>query len=268
MAVLVLISITIITLDERVGSHHLTSGVKSVASDLFSPVRGGVNAIVRPIGDFFAGAFNYGSLQQENNKLRATIGELRQQQSESAFQHQQLQELTKLQHLAFLGSLPTTTAAVQNSNVSNFDATVQINKGRDEGVQVGNPVVGDGGLVGSVTFASKHTATVTLVTDGQSKVGIQFGPATCTSCWGTTQGQGPGKDLAVNFVQPGTKVTKHQMLYTSQSQGGVYPSGIPVAKVAASHQVSGATQITIRAQPAASLAGLSYVDVVQWEPGP
>ena len=46
--VLVLISVTVITLDESGRTHSLTSGIKSVATDVFSPLRSGVNDILRP----------------------------------------------------------------------------------------------------------------------------------------------------------------------------------------------------------------------------
>jgi cell shape-determining protein MreC len=82
------------------------------------------------------------------------------------------------------------------------------------------------------------------------------------------QGRGPGNPLALNFVQSGTAVRKREVIYTNESQGGVYPSNIPVARVTSYHRVSGATQITIRAAPIADLSNVAYVDVVRWEPSP
>ena len=96
LLVLVLVSITVISLDESGRTHGLTSGVKSVATDAFSPVRSGVDAVLRPVGDLFAGAVNYGSLQQENQKLRAEIGALRQQAAEAPFQSRQQRQLQQL----------------------------------------------------------------------------------------------------------------------------------------------------------------------------
>ena len=73
-----------------------------------------------------------------------------------------------------------------------------IDKGRSDGVDVGMPVVGAGGLVGQVIQAFHHTAVVRLITDGQSKVGVTFGPSTqCAGapCTGIVDGQGPGNNL-------------------------------------------------------------------------
>jgi rod shape-determining protein MreC len=269
LAVLVLVSITVITLDERAGTHHLTSGVKSVASDIFAPIRRAVDDVTQPVGNFFAGMVNYGNLEQENAKLRGTIGRLQENAAEQSSAQRQLSQIQSLQHLAaaYVGTDSTVLAAVYSYDVSNFDATIDIDKGRNDGVMPGMPVVGNGGLVGRVTFASHTTAIVTLVTDGQSKVGVTFGQwPGCTTCWATAQGQGSGSTLHAEYVQPGTPVQKGEIMYTNYAQGGAFPTGIPVGRVASYKTVSGAAQMTILLDPAAELRNLSYVDVVQWNP--
>ena len=62
---------------------------------------------------------------------------------------------------------------------SDFAATIGISVGRDDGVQLNMPVVGAGGLVGQVVQANHHTATVRLITDGQSSVGARYGGERC-----------------------------------------------------------------------------------------
>ena len=150
VAVLVLVSVTLITFDERSGTNHLTSGLKSVAHDVFSPIIAGVNDILRPIGDFFAGAVHYGALQAENQRLQATIGQSR---SCSCARRRgwpsRSESCGALDHLPFLPDAKTVTAQMISFNLSDFDADITISKGRDEGVTVGEPVVGAGGLVGT-----------------------------------------------------------------------------------------------------------------------
>ena len=76
LLLLVLASVTIITLDARGGFHRITSGVKSVAADAFSPVRSGVDDIIEPIGSFLAGSVHYGAVRQQNQKLQQEIDQL------------------------------------------------------------------------------------------------------------------------------------------------------------------------------------------------
>ncbi len=149
--------------------------------------------------------------------------------------------------------------------LSNFDADIQIDKGRDQGVDDGMPVVGAGGLVGQVTFASHNSATIQLVTDGQSKVGVSFGNPPNDA---VADGQGVGVPLSGEFIQPGTPITKGEVMYTNGLQEAEFPSGIPVARVQSVRAVSGASALEVTATPMADLTSLTYVDVVQWRPAP
>jgi rod shape-determining protein MreC len=262
VVVLVVISLSLISLDLNGRTHSLTSGIKSVANDIYAPLHQGVLDVVSPIGSFFAGAFHYSSLQQENEQLQRTIGQLRASQAERGFDQAQLRQLLALQNLPFVGTLPTATAQTIDEYSSNFTATITLDKGRADGVDVGYPVVGAGGLVGQVIQSFHHTCIVQLITDGQSKVGVTFG----NQLTGIVDGQGPGNDLTLDLVAPHTPLTKGEPIYTSGLDAAAYPSGIPVATVESFHTAAGASQETVTVDPAANLGQLAYVDVLQWEP--
>jgi rod shape-determining protein MreC len=262
--VLVVLSLSLISLDLNGRTHSLTSGVKSVANDVYAPLRQGVLDIISPIGNFFAGAFNYGSVQAQNEQLQKTIGDLRANQAERGFEQRQLQELMALQNLPFLQSLPTVTAQTIDEYSSNFTATITLDKGRADGVDVGYPVVGAGGLVGQVIQAFHHTSVVRLITDGQSKIGATFGPG--NQYTGIVDGQGPASSMTADLVPPHTPLHRGETMYTSGLQAASFPPGIPVATVHSFHTAAGASQETIDVDPSADLGRLAYVDVVQWVP--
>jgi rod shape-determining protein MreC len=262
VVVLVVLSLSLISLDLNGRTHSLTSGVKSVANDIYSPLRQGVLDIISPIGNFFAGAFNYGSLQAQNEQLQRTIGQLRAEKAERGFENQQLRELTALANLPFLQSLPVVTAETIDQYTSNFTATITLDKGRADGVDVGFAVVGSGGLVGQVIQSFHHSSVVRLITDGESKVGVTFG----SQLTGIVDGQGPGNDMTADLVAPHTAVHKGEIMYTSSFDAAAFPPGIPVATVSAFHTAAGASQESITVEPAADLNQLAYVDVVQWVP--
>jgi rod shape-determining protein MreC len=264
--VLVGISLTIISIDLNGRTHGLTSGVKSVANSVFSPVHGGVVDILSPIGSFFAGSLHYGSLQSENEKLQATIGQLRAEQTEKAFQASQLRNLTALENIPYLGSMPTVTAQTVNQDTSNFTSTITIDKGRGNGVDVGMPVVAAGGLAGTVIQSFNHSAVVQLVNDGQSKVGVTSTDGVVT---GTVDGQGTDATMTLDQVPPLTAMHKGEIVYTSGLDASAYPPGIPVARITSYHYTPGAVQETVTVAPEADLSRpLAYVDVVQWETPP
>ena len=265
LILLLLASVTIITLDARGGFHRITSGVKSVAADAFAPLRSGVDDIVEPIGSFLAGSVHYGAVRQQNQKLQQELDQLRQQQASQQDVDQSMQQLSALFNLPFLGSLQTVPAEVTDFAPSNFAATIDIGVGRDEGVQLNMPVVGAGGLVGQVVQANHNTATVRLITDGQSSVGVRYGPAADSSL-AVLDGQGSGKPLAADLVPNNTPLTAGEVFTTSGLEGASYPPGIPVATVMKSKTGVTASQESVTLEPLANLVHLRYVSVVLWGP--
>ena len=82
VVILVVLSLSLISLDLNGRTHSLTSGVKSVANDVYAPLRQGVQDIISPIGNFFVGAFDYGSVQAQNERLQRALGQIEAAQSE------------------------------------------------------------------------------------------------------------------------------------------------------------------------------------------
>jgi rod shape-determining protein MreC len=268
LLVLVLISVTVISLDESGRTHGITSGIKSVATDAFSPLRSGVDSVLRPVGDFFAGAVHYGALQRENERLRTEIGQLQMSAAETSREREQLKQLDQIlqsHNLSSVRTLDLVTAQTIAKGTSDFTTTIKIDKGRSQGVAVTDPVVGGGGLVGRVVQASHDTATVQLITAGQSEVGVTFGRA---PYYGVVDGQGSGRTMKAEFIAPTTPVRVGQRMYTNGEADASYPKGIPVALVTSVHTVPGATQKQVRVRPLADLQTLAYVQVVQWSTSP
>lgn len=264
LLLLVLAAVTIISLDARGGLHVVTSGMRSATSDAFSPVRSGVNAIVEPIGSFLAGAVHYGAVREQNQKLQAEIDQLKMANRSTADQAEALRQLSALLHLPYLGNLQTVPAQVTDFGPSDYAATIDINVGRSDGVQLSMPVVGSGGLVGQVVMVSHHTATVRLITDGQSAVGVRYGPA--PGALAILNGTGAGKPLSADLVPSNTPLTNGEVMVTSGLQGALFPPGIPVARVVAATTGDTASQESVSLQPEADLPHLRYVTVVLWGP--
>ena len=260
--VLVLVSVLLLAFDGQASS-SVSSGIKRIGSAVLSPVVDVVNAVTRPIGGFFAGAINYGSVENENARLRALVSQLEVKSASASRDQRQLAQLLALKDLPYLGSLSTVTCATTSVDVSNFAATIGLDKGTSSGVAVGMPVVGSGGLVGQVTDATSSASTVRLVTDGQSRVGAIFGKSTILGIVNGVSGDSP---LSVSYVPPNSRVFRGERLFTNGLQGAQYPPGIPVGTVLSAETPINAPQMEIAVKPAADLSHLGYVDVVLWEP--
>ena len=64
------------------------------------------------------------------------------------------------------------SAAVISRKNGSWWRQIVLNKGSRDGVVVGNPVIGPGGLLGRVSNISLLTSSVILLTSPESKVGV------------------------------------------------------------------------------------------------
>jgi rod shape-determining protein MreC len=258
---LVLLSLTIITFSYRGDAQGVISKARGGANSVFLPVQSGVHSITRPIGGLLAGALSGGGLQEENAKLRFEVGELQQQTLAEGATKNALQALERLDQLPVVQTIPHVTAQVIEMNSSDFAATLQLDVGTDNGVEKGMPVVGGGGLVGSVIETASRTSTVRLITDSSSEVGVRFGSSGLDLA--LSQGNGIDRALSVHLIPVGTPLRDGEVLTTSGLQGAAYPPLVPVARITVSESVTSNGE-SIKAEPVANLASLEYVDVLQW----
>lgn len=220
---------------------------------------------VRPVGTFFADGFHYGSVRKQNEQLQYTIGQLREQASETQFEMQQLRLLRRLQNLPFVHN-PTVIAETTDESSNEFVATITVDKGSSDGVMQGFAVVCHSGLVGQVVRVSKHSSIVRLMTDGQSKVGVAFG--TSQQYGAVVNGEGPGDKLNANFVGTSVPIRVGEQMVTTPLQSASLPPDIPVGTVSHIRIPPGASQRSIAVKPTANLDELFYVAIVQWAPSP
>jgi rod shape-determining protein MreC len=242
-------------------SGGVVSGLRSAANFVTSPFTWTVNEIAHPIGHMFAGAINYSDVVAQNQKLRYELGKAELKANETWAENRQLQQLSTQLDVPFVGSLPTVSAQVTALSPTNFAATVTISKGRDSGVLVGMPVVANGGLVGIVSQTTSHGATVQLITDVKSLVGVAFGKTSLV-----VSGQGVNNGLGATAVPLTSSVRAGTVLSTNGLDGGLYPPGLPVASVSKVTLTPGAATYNLSLHPLTDLLDLVYLDVVLWEP--
>lgn len=239
------------------------SGLKNAANVVVSPFSWSVNQVARPLGHFLAGAVNYSDVVAQNQKLRYELGRAQLKANEEWSFERQLQQISTSLHITFLGSLPTVAAQVTALSPTNFAATVDISVGRDNGVLAGMPVVANGGLVGSVISTSPHGATVRLITDTNSSIGVTYGNGKTDLL---ISGRGVNNGLSATAIPLATSINPGTIFGTDGLEGGLFPPGIPVARVAKVSLTPGAATYDLILRPTADLRHLSYVDVVLWEP--
>lgn len=244
-------------------SGGIFSGLRSAANVVVSPFSWSVNEVAKPIGHFLAGAINYSDVVAQNQKLRYELGRAQQQANEHWALDRQLQQITTQLHVPFIGSLPTVAAQVTTLSPTNFAATVDISVGRDNGVLAGMPVVANGGLVGSIISTTPHGATVRLISDTNSSIGVTYGDGKTSLI---VSGRGVNNGLGATAIPLTTTISPGTLMSTDGLEGGLFPAGLPVAKVSKVTLTPGAATYNLVLRPTTDLRDLSYLDVVLWEP--
>jgi len=263
LVLLVLTSITVITVDVRGGGGGAMESIRRGARDDFAPVQSTADDVINPVSDFFGGLFRYGHLKAENARLRRQLNDARGKVNASANDERERQELLALQKLSFADNVPTVAARVVATSPSNFELTVEIDRGLPAGIQKGMPVVTGAGLVGKVVAVSQERATVLLLDDPSFNVGIRFSGSGDV---GVARGNGTRQPLPVDLVEVGTKVTGGEVVVTSGLQGSVFPPGVPVGKVRSAKVPPASLQQEVSIDPLVDLTRLDFVKVLIWTP--
>jgi rod shape-determining protein MreC len=258
LALIVLTAVTLITLDVR-GSGPI-SAVRGGAHDVVNPITGASDAVFSPVGDWIDGVTSATSLKDENARLRRRLDSARGQQASARAATQENKELKKLLDLPFMEEADSIAAPVVDGAPGNFEFTVQIGKGESDGVGVDMPVLTGAGLVGRVLEVSRDRATVLLLQDPESGVGVKIEKSGTT---GVVKGRGDSNTVRVDFVDPDAAVAKGEIVYTSGQQNSPFPSAIPVGTVSKVTKIRGDLQQDILVKPLVDASHLDYVKVLR-----
>ena len=157
-------------------------------------------------------------LMEENRSLKADLT----QSNEIRLENARLRLLLDFKETQELATLP---ARVIAEDASSWFRTVTIDKGGEDGVAEGLPVVVAEGVVGRVIHSSPHFSRVLLVTDASSAVAslLQDNRAR-----GVCRGQ--GEKLVFDFVLRQEDVKVGDRVVTS-GMGGVFPKGLVIGSV-------------------------------------
>lgn len=259
IVLLCITALTLITIDVRGGDTGPIGAVRSTVRGAFSPVQKTINAIASPISSWTDGVMHASELKAENKKLKREITKIDTENKTyiaAVGENERLHDLLELNEK--IGA-QTTTARVVTGSPNNFETTLQIDRGSNSGVKVGDPVVEGAGLVGRIIEVSRTRSTVLLITDSTSGVGVRDAR---TGVVGIAQGQAGQENLSVEFVDPDANIKRGDTLVTSGLQDGRYPANIPVGTVSrVRRNASGLTKDVIL-KPLVNIDEISIVSVL------
>ncbi|MGQ9520919.1 MAG: rod shape-determining protein MreC [Candidatus Fervidibacter sp.] len=166
-------------------------------------------------------------MSQELSQLQSKIAQLQAEQWRLRELIEENRRLRKLLGLADTLSQPYITAEVIAIGGSNWFHTMVVNKGSNDGIKQGAPVICHKGLVGRVWEARTHYSIVLLITDRHNTVGVEL--TGHKGVYGIVKGTGRRWCELVHLSRH--VIPKESEVLVTSGLGGVFPKGIPVGKV-------------------------------------
>ncbi len=198
------------------------------------------------------------SLRQRNEELEAEVARLQGQVVQLRQQIQDIEILAALVDFARANPQSSYMAAtVIGRDPSPFLHYVLINRGSDDGLRRGMPVVTAQGLVGRIAAVTASAARVQLITDAQGVVNVKLQPADAE---GILSGSLTG-DLFLEQIPQEVDVQTGDLVLTS-GLGGQYPANVLIGQVTGVRSL--ATDIFQRAsiQPAVDFSELDILLII------
>jgi rod shape-determining protein MreC len=124
-------------------------------------------------------------------------------------------------------SVDSTLAEILYQGRDPFSRKVVIDKGGHQGIQAGQAVIDDIGVIGQVTRVHPLLSEVTLITDKEQRTPVQV---VRNGLRAVIFGGGDRGTLDLSYMAANADVQADDVLVTSGIDG-TYPAGLPVAKV-------------------------------------
>lgn len=243
--------------DARFG---ITQPVRAVIVTLVYPLQW---LAMQPVRAAQGAGTYFASLSQAQAEAEASRRELTRQllrggqveQLES--ENQRLRQLLELRDRVATAS---TAAEVLYEAADAYTRKVIIDKGLVAGVSPGSPVIDAAGVLGQVTRVHPLVSEVTLVIDRDLTIPVlNVRTGLRSVAYGDSAG---GGGLELRFIGSNADVQEGDLLTTS-GVDGIYPPGLPVAKVDHIERRAESAFARIHAKPLALAGGARHVLVIK-----
>jgi rod shape-determining protein MreC len=208
--------------------------------------------------EFFTMPRDVATLRQMNSDLQNKVSSLETQLIQLQEQLREAQVLYAL--LDFARARPENqyvAASVIGRDPVPFLRFIQIDKGSDDGIRHGMPVVTQQGLIGRIDAVTAGAARVQLITDANVNVNVRLQTSGVDAMLtGSVTGE-----VTLNMV-PQDVVLKPGELILTSGLGGNYPPGIVVGQVVTVRKRENDLFQTASIQPAVDLTNMPAVLVI------
>ncbi len=255
---LTILCFILVTLYSRESQNGLLHRMQRFSLDLVEPLQAGVSKIISPVRDGIEYVLDLKNASGERDQLLKKVQDLEDQLSSMNDLQRENNVLAQLLNLKQNNpSLELMAVSVIGANPDNWEQSIQISAGYDDGVREWMAVMNDEGLVGRVVLCTAHSSMVQLITDDKSQVGARL---QSNGEEGLIKGAGRG-DLRLQLINQDAEVTEGAWILTSGS-GGTCPVGIRIGTVSAITEKRPDLSRGISIAPAVNFSRLERVVVV------
>jgi rod shape-determining protein MreC len=208
--------------------------------------------------DLTAQREDYATLEQRHRELEGVVAELQVEIVRLREIEQDYYRLSEILNYATQhADQQLVTANVIARDTSGYLRWIIINRGTIDGIQVGNPVISDLGLVGRVEDVAATTAWVRLAIDQGSAINAILQGSRAE---GIVVGQLQG-GLRMSLIPQEALVEAGDLVLTS-GLGGSFPSDIVIGQVASVRQQQAALFQEAEIRPTVDFSRLELVSVI------
>ncbi len=240
---------------------RITQPVRAALATALYPVQWLTLQPVRAVqqgGEYFTSLSRARSDSEEARKKLALQSLRAGQVEQLMLENNRLRKLLALREQ--LGA-PVMAAEVLYDAADPYTRKVIIDKGLAQGVERGSPVLDESGVLGQVTLVHPLVSEVTLLVDRDLAIPVlNVRTGARSVAYGDPAAAGNGLEL--RFMGSNSDVQQGDLLTTS-GVDGVYPPGLPVAKISRIERRAESAFAKIYCAPQALVTGARHVMVVK-----
>ncbi len=227
LAVLVLVSLALLSVDYRQGDVGVVAAVQRGALTVFGPVAEGFATVVRPIGGALRSIGAVGSLGERNAALELEVRRLRREQQSWIDLQRENDELRAQVQMRRRLDVTTIGARVIAQPPSSVERSVLLDAGADSGLAPGMAVINELGLVGKLTEVTASNSRVELLTSPSAGYGVRIA---ASGEEGLLTGSG-ASPFQLEMIDPEVQASDGDEVVTLLFSGTSIPGGVPVGVV-------------------------------------
>ena len=237
---------------------QLTGALRQVLAAVLYPVQW---VMLQPVQFIAQGSGYFQSLQTAQDDADAARKQMALMSQRSMQTEQLMQENARLRQLLDLRArleTPAQAAQVLYDTADPYTRRVVVDQGQVAGVELGSPVLDEKGVLGQVTRVHPFVSEVTLLIDRDQAIPVLN---LRTGVRGVAYGDpvaGHGGGMELRFMPSSADIQEGDLLTTS-GVDGLYPPGLPVAKVVRVERRADSAFARIYCVPIAEVQGARHV---------